>query len=201
MENTVPPGYLDGKTPILVIMGVAGCGKTTMNTELSQKLGWDMAEADDFHPQANIDKMAQGIPLDDDDRWPWLDKIHDWIEDHIRRGVPGTVTCSALKRSYRDKLRMPGVIFIHLAGDYDVIMARLSQRKGHFMKPDMLKSQFDTLESLGPDEIHVTIDVDRQASPQTESEEVIDALGLECTADAHTEAVEAERARQAKRNH
>ncbi|RBP99487.1 gluconokinase [Bifidobacterium xylocopae] len=196
-ENTVPGDYLHGKTPVLVIMGVSGCGKTTMNEHLSAKLGWDTAEADDFHPKANIEKMAHGIPLDDDDRWPWLDRIHDWIADHIEQGRPGTVTCSALKRIYRDKLRMPGVIFIHLNGDYDTIMERLSGRKGHFMKPDMLKSQFDTLEPLGPDEIHMTIDVSLKASPETEAEEVIDTLGLECAVETHTEAVERERARQA----
>ena len=88
VDNTVPPDYFQGRTPVLVIMGVAGCGKTTMNEHLGNKLGWDMAEADDFHPQANIDKMARGIPLNDQDRWPWLDSIHDWIEDHMRRGVP-----------------------------------------------------------------------------------------------------------------
>ena len=199
VDNTVPPDYFHDRTPILVIMGVSGCGKTTMNEHLGNKLGWDMAEADDFHPQANIDKMARGIPLNDQDRWPWLDSIHDWIEDHMRRGVPGTVTCSALKRVYRDRLRMPGVVFIHLSGDYDSIMERLSKRKGHFMKPQMLRSQFDTLEPLGPDEVHLTIDVGMHMSPEIEAEEVIDTLGLQCDVKAHTAQVQAERARQASR--
>ena len=199
VDNTVPPDYFQDRTPVLVIMGVAGCGKTTMNEHLGNKLGWDMAEADDFHPQANIDKMARGIPLNDQDRWPWLDSIHEWIEDHIRRGVPGTVTCSALKRIYRDRLRMPGVVFIHLSGDYDSIMERLSKRKGHFMKPQMLRSQFDDLEPLGPDEVHLTIDVGLRMAPEIEAEEVIDTLGLQCDVKAHTAQVQAERARQAAR--
>ena len=199
VDNTVPPDYFQGRAPILVIMGVAGCGKTTMNEHLGNKLGWDMAEADDFHPQANIDKMARGIPLNDEDRWPWLDSIHDWIEDHMRRGVPGMVTCSALKRIYRERLRMPGVVFIHLSGDYDSIMERLSKRKGHFMKPQMLRSQFDDLEPLGPDEVHLTIDVGLRMSPEIEAEEVIDTLGLQSYVKAHTAQVQAERARQAAR--
>lgn len=199
VENTVPADYLKDHTPILVIMGVSGCGKTTMNTHLSEKLGWDMAEADDFHPQANIDKMAHGIPLNDEDRWPWLDKIHDWIQDHMDRKVPGTVTCSALKRAYRDRIRMPGVVFIHLSGDYDSIMERLSHRQGHFMKPRMLKSQFETLEPLHKDEIHMTIDVGLRMAPEIEAEEVIDTLGLQCDVKAHTTQVKAERARQAAR--
>lgn len=185
VENDMPRDYLRGKTPILVIMGVSGCGKSTMNANLSQKLGWDAAEADDFHPKANIEKMAHGIPLTDEDRWPWLDRIHAWIEDHIRRGAPGTVTCSALKRSYRERIWMPGVVFIHLSGDYDSIMERLSKRKGHFMKPQMLKSQFDTLEPLGEDEIHVTIDVGLRMAPDVETQEVIDALGLQDQVAAH----------------
>lgn len=199
VENTVPQGYFKGRTPVLVIMGVSGCGKTTMNTHLSEKLGWDVAEADDFHPQANIDKMAHGIPLNDEDRWPWLDRIHDWIQDHMDRKVPGTVTCSALKRIYRERIWMPGVVFIHLSGDYDSIMERLSHRKGHFMKPNMLKSQFETLEPPAPDEIHMTIDVGLRMAPEIEAEEVIDTLGLECDVEAHTEKVQAERARQAGR--
>ncbi len=199
VDDTVPQGYLDAATPVLVIMGVSGCGKTTMNEHLGSKLGWDMAEADDFHPQANIDKMAHGVPLTDQDRWPWLDSIHNWIADHIRRGVPGTVTCSALKRIYRDRLRMPGVVFIHLSGDYDSIMERLSKRQGHFMKPQMLRSQFDTLEPLGPDEVHLTIDVDLRMSPEVEAEEVIDTLGLQCEVKAHAVQVQTERARQVAR--
>lgn len=199
VENTVPQDYLKDQTPVLVIMGVSGCGKTTMNTHLSEKLGWDTAEADDFHPQANIDKMAHGIPLDDEDRWPWLDKIHDWIKDHIDRKVPGTVTCSALKRIYREKIWMPGVIFIHLSGDYDSIMERLSHRKGHFMKPQMLKSQFEALEPPSQDEIHMTIDVGLRMPPEVEAEEVIDTLGLQCDVKAHTESVKKERARQAEK--
>lgn len=199
IENTVPNDYLDNKTPVLVIMGVSGCGKSTMNQHLSSKLGWDVAEADDLHPQANIDKMANGIPLNDEDRWPWLDKIHDWIENHMDHKTPGTVTCSALRRAYREKIWMPGVVFVYLSGDYDSIMERLSHRQGHFMKPQMLKSQFDTLEPPSKDEIHMTIDVGLHMTPEVEAEEVIDTLNLQCAVEAHSEQVIAERARQEAR--
>ncbi|WP_314687182.1 gluconokinase [uncultured Bifidobacterium sp.] len=177
-RNAVPDGFLDGRTPILVVMGVCGCGKTTLNENLSSLLGWDSAEADDFHPQANIDKMSRGIPLTDDDRWGWLESIGSWIDDHIRRGEPGTITCSALKRVYRDRLRRPGVVFVHLAGDYDAVLRRMRSRSGHFMKVSMLDSQFAILESPQDDEAHLTLDVASSATPAEEAAAVAAALGL-----------------------
>lgn len=177
-RNAVPDGFLDGRTPILVVMGVCGCGKTTLNENLSSLLGWDRAEADDFHPQANIDKMSRGIPLTDDDRWGWLESIGVWIDDHIRRGEPGTITCSALKRAYRDRLRRPGVVFVHLAGDYDAVLRRMRTRSGHFMKTSMLDSQFAVLEPPEADEAHLTLDVASSATPAEEAAAVAAALGL-----------------------
>ncbi|MCH4208829.1 gluconokinase [Bifidobacterium sp.] len=177
-ENTVPEGYLHESTPILVIMGVCGCGKTSVGTTIAQRQGWDSAEGDDFHPQANIDKMAAGVPLTDDDRWGWLDKLAGWIREHIESGKPGVMTCSALKRVYRDKLRMPGVVFVYLSGDYDTVMDMLSHRTGHYMKPAMLDSQFEILEPPAADEVHVSVDLDQHLTIEEESQAVLDALQL-----------------------
>lgn len=178
VTSTVPEGYFDQAVPITVIMGVCGCGKTTVSTQIAERLGWESAEADDFHPQANIDKMSRGIPLTDEDRWGWLDQIAAWIKDHIERGVPGTVTCSALKRVYRDKLRMPGVVFVYMDGDYDTVQKRLSARQGHFMKADMLDSQFAILEPPSEDEVHLDVDLNEGGTPEQEADAIIAALGL-----------------------
>jgi gluconokinase len=176
IEDTIPDGYLRDAAPILVVMGVCGCGKTSVATAIAERQGWDSAEADDFHPQANIDKMAAGIPLTDDDRWGWLDKLAAWIREHVESGKPGVLTCSALKKVYRDKLRLPGVVFVYLSGDYDTVMKLLSHRSGHFMKPAMLDSQFAILEPPSADEVHLTIDLSRHMTVEQETQAVIDAL-------------------------
>jgi gluconokinase len=140
-------------------MGVSGSGKTTVGRELAGRLGVDYAEADEFHPQANIEKMAAGHPLTDDDRWPWLDAIARWIGEHEESG--GVVTCSALKRTYRDILTAGGpVFFVHLTGSRAVIAARLNARKDHFMPPALLDSQIADLQPLGPDEPGIVLDID-----------------------------------------
>ncbi|SOC86497.1 shikimate kinase [Curtobacterium sp. 314Chir4.1] len=161
---------------VLVVMGVSGSGKSTVAAMVAEQLGWDFAEGDAMHPQANVDKMHAGTPLTDDDRWPWLDVIASWIRGHLDAGTPGVVTCSALKRSYRDVLRAPGVVFVHVAGDGSLIEDRMSQRSGHFMPTSLLASQLATLEPPQADEAHVTIAADR--TPREESAEVIDRLGL-----------------------
>ncbi|MFJ3033818.1 gluconokinase [Curtobacterium pusillum] len=161
---------------VLVVMGVSGSGKSTVAAMVAEQLGWDFAEGDAMHPQANVDKMHAGTPLTDEDRWPWLDVIATWIRGHLDAGTPGVVTCSALKRSYRDVLRAPGVVFVHVAGDGFLIEDRMSQRSGHFMPTSLLASQLATLEPPQADEAHVTIAADR--TPQEESAEVIDRLGL-----------------------
>ncbi|CCK31274.1 gluconokinase [Streptomyces davaonensis JCM 4913] len=148
------------RTPhVIVVMGVAGTGKTTIGPLLAARLGVPYAEGDDFHPQANIAKMSAGIPLDDEDRWPWLDAIGAWA--HERTGLGGVVSSSALKRSYRDRLRAaaPGVVFVHLAGDRELIENRMRQRQGHFMPTALLDSQFATLQPLQADEAGVAVDV------------------------------------------
>ncbi|MEU5900767.1 MULTISPECIES: gluconokinase [Streptomyces] len=148
------------RTPhVVVVMGVAGTGKTTIGPLLADRLGVPYAEGDDFHPPENIRKMSSGTPLTDDDRWPWLDAIGSWA--HGRSGLGGVVSSSALKRSYRDRLRAaaPGVVFVHLTGDRALIENRMSHRQGHFMPTALLDSQFATLQPLGADEAGVDVDV------------------------------------------
>jgi len=141
-------------------MGVSGSGKSTVGAALAQRLGVPFVDADSLHPPANIAKMAAGQPLDDEDRHPWLERIGDWLADHPGGGV---VSCSALKRGYRNQLRAhcPQVRFLHLSGSADVIGRRLAARAGHFMPAALLRSQLDTLEPLGTDEAGVTVDADQ----------------------------------------
>jgi gluconokinase len=146
--------------PVLVVMGVSGSGKSTVGAAIAQRLRVPFADADDFHPPANIAKMTAGQALDDDDRRPWLRAIGEWLAAHPDGAV---ISCSALKRSYRDLLRScaPEVAFLHLEGDHEVIARRQASRPGHFMPASLLASQFATLEPLRPDERGTTIDVDQ----------------------------------------
>ncbi|MFC4000978.1 gluconokinase [Prauserella oleivorans] len=150
-------------TTCLVVMGVSGSGKTTIAGLLARELGWPMAEADEFHPPANIAKMSAGTPLTDADRTPWLRAIRDWISERGAAGENAVVTCSALKRSYRDILREADarVRFVFLDGGTDTVGSRLATRSGHFMPPALLGSQYADLEPLGDDEDGVTVDVTR----------------------------------------
>jgi gluconokinase len=131
-----------------VIMGVSGSGKSTIGQILSDRTGWTFYDADDFHPQANIDKMNRGIPLTDRDRAPWLQNLQQLITNTLQKHQQGILACSALKAEYRRILsnNHPDVVFIYLRGDYDSIQARIKQRQGHFMKENLLRSQFETLE-------------------------------------------------------
>ncbi|QZT62843.1 gluconokinase [Mycolicibacterium austroafricanum] len=144
----------------IVVMGVSGSGKSTVGAALAQRLRVPFADADDFHPPANIAKMSAGHPLDDEDRYPWLESIGEWLARHPHGGV---MSCSALKRSYRDQLRRhcPDIEFLHLVGSVETIGRRQASRPGHFMPAALLKSQFQTLEPLEPDERGVAIDVDQ----------------------------------------
>lgn len=162
--------------PVLVIMGVSGSGKSTIAGILAGQLGWDLEEGDDLHPPANVAKMAAGQPLTDDDRWPWLAKVSAWITDHTTAGIPGIITCSALKRIYRDRMRGPGVVFVHLAGTTDQIGQRLAARSDHFMPPSLLDSQMSTLEPPGDDENTLVVDVGRR--PAEVAAEIIRRLDL-----------------------
>ena len=134
--------------PVLVVMGVSGCGKSTVAGIVAGRLGWDLEEGDDLHPKANVAKMTAGTSLIDDDRWPWLERVADWIRAHTDSGRPGVITCSALRRSYRDRLRGEHVIFVHLHGSYEMVNRRLTARTDHFMPAGLLRSQFAALEPL-----------------------------------------------------
>lgn len=164
------------RTPVLVIMGVSGSGKSTIAGLLAGRLGWDLAEGDDMHPPANVAKMAAGQALDDEDRWPWLAKVAEWIQQHTAAGRPGIVTCSALKHSYRDVLRGDHVVFVYLVGTHDQIAARLVARHGHFMPAGMLDSQIETLEPPTDEEDAMRIDV--TGSPPAEVDKIINQLQL-----------------------
>jgi carbohydrate kinase (thermoresistant glucokinase family) len=148
---------------ILIVMGVSGSGKSTVAEALAQSLGWTLAEGDDFHSPANIAKMHAGAPLNDEDRIPWLSAIAAWIDARRRAGVAGIVTCSALKRAYRDLLAgdRPEVLFAYLKGSADVMSRHLAGREGHFMPASLLSSQFDTLEEPSSDEPVITVDAAR----------------------------------------
>lgn len=143
---------------VIVVMGVAGSGKTTIGRLLAERLSVDYAEADEFHPKANIEKMSAGHPLTDEDRWPWLHAIAAWIREHQSAG--GVVTSSALKRRYRDVLRTGGdVWFLHLDGPRELIADRMAQRSGHFMPVSLVDSQFADLEPLRADERGLVADI------------------------------------------
>ncbi|SKC36214.1 gluconokinase [Okibacterium fritillariae] len=167
---------LNGRQPVLVVMGVSGSGKSTVAALLAGQLGWDFEEGDDLHPDSNVEKMAAGTPLTDDDRWPWLDTVSSWIIEHTMADVPGIITCSALKRVYRDVLSEDNVIFVHLLGSKELIGTRLTKRIDHFMPTTLLDSQMNTLEPLEPDERGILIDAGRK--PAEEAAEIVRALGL-----------------------
>jgi len=162
--------------PVLVFMGVASTGKSTVAAMLAGRLGWAFEEGDDLHPEANVAKMAAGHALTDEDRWPWLGLIAEWIDERIEAGEPGIVTCSALRRSYRDVLRREEVTFVHFTGDRELILDRMLRREGHFMPTALLDSQFATLEPLQADEQAIEIDV--ALSPQEQAAEIASKLRL-----------------------
>ncbi|MFZ1430218.1 MAG: gluconokinase [Geminicoccaceae bacterium] len=165
-------------TQHLVVMGVSGCGKSTVAEGLAAALGWPFDEGDRFHPQTSIDKMAAGVPLTDEDRWPWLRILADRIAAREREGRPSILSCSSLRRAYRDVLRSgaPRVRFLHLHGDRAVLAERLGARTDHFFPADLLDSQFAALETLGPDEDGVVVDV--ALGPAEQVREGLRRLGL-----------------------
>ncbi|TME43457.1 MAG: gluconokinase [Chloroflexi bacterium] len=166
------------KPGVLVLMGVSGCGKTTVGAIVAGRLGWPIEEGDALHPQANIEKMAAGHPLTDADRWPWLAKVADWIQERLDAGENGLITCSALKRSYRDLINREGsgLTFVFLAGSKETIAARLAARHGHFMRSSMLDSQFADLEEPAGDEPAIRVDIGPPAAEIAEL--IIEDLGL-----------------------
>ena len=159
---------------VIVLMGVTGSGKTTVGRLLSEQLGWSYYDADDFHPSANVEKMRSGIPLNDDDRKPWLETLHGLISNCLERGENAVLACSALKESYREFLLVDErVRLIYLKGDYELIQKRLNKRRGHYMNPKLLDSQFDTLEEPAD-----AVRVDVSASPNEIVETIREDLRL-----------------------
>ena len=147
---------------VIIIFGVSGAGKTTVGKLMARDLGWHFMEADDFHPAANIEKMRSGHPLTDEDRWPWLDCLRKQIERSLSAGENAVLACSALKRVYRDRLRVSDEVkFVLLRGDHAVVEKQLRTRHGHFMDANLLQSQFDDLEEPQPDENILTVELGR----------------------------------------
>ena len=136
---------------IVIVMGVTGVGKTTVGQLLAEKTGWPLYDADAYHSPANVEKMRAGIPLTDDDRWPWLDRLNALLREAESRGESAILACSALKQRYRERLQksLKSVRWVYLKGDIELIRSRLQQRKGHYMNPGLLQSQFDALEPPG----------------------------------------------------
>ncbi|MFL9671156.1 gluconokinase [Variovorax sp. AB1(2024)] len=166
------------KPQVLVLMGVSGCGKTTVAAILAGRLSWPFEEGDALHPPANIAKMEAGHPLTDEDRAPWLRKVADWVDERIAAGEHGLITCSALKRSYREVInrRGAGVVFVYLHGSRETIASRLMARHGHFMPPSLLDSQFADLEEPAEDEPAIRVDIG--PAPSALAQTIIETLGL-----------------------
>jgi gluconokinase len=164
----------------IVVMGVSATGKTTVAVQLAEELGCEFVEGDELHPRRNIEKMEQGVPLTDEDRWPWLQAIAELVAVRDFEGTSTVVTCSALRRSYRDVLRDAApTFFVHLHAPFEVLEERMQSRTKHFMPPSLLRSQFDTLEDLGDDESGAVVDV----SPELDEvvEEAVNAVRVHYT--------------------
>ena len=170
---------------VILVMGVAGSGKTTIGKMLAARLGWSFYDADDFHPRANIEKMRQGLPLTEEDRFPWLAALHNLINTLLLHDESGIVACSALTSFDRQQLLYEDsdsnsarsardVYIVYLHGSYDLIRQRLQARHGHFFKPDLLASQFKTLEEPGDDVLRIDVD----QAPEAIVEEIIHRLAL-----------------------
>lgn len=167
-----------GPSRHVVVMGVSGSGKTTIGRGIAEATGFEFAEADEFHSRENIAKMEAGTPLTDEDRWPWLEDLAAWMDARAAEGISTVITCSALRRSYRDVLRdgPPSVDFVHLDGPAAVIEGRMSGRDGHFMPTSLLQSQIDTLEALEPGERGVVLDL--RQPPEELIEQAVTGLDL-----------------------
>ena len=166
---------LNNKPLAIILMGVSGCGKSTVGRELERKLGWEFFDGDDFHPQENVLKMTRGVPLEAEDRWPWLRALHQLIEKHLDSDQCLVVACSALKEAYRYVLRgnREEIVFVYLKGDFERINDRLKHRAGHYMKAEMLRSQFADLEE--PEQA-LTVSIEKPV--QLIVEEIIKYLSL-----------------------
>jgi gluconokinase len=173
---TCVPNDEPNHTITVIVMGVSGSGKTTVARSIDEVLGWPFAEGDDFHPPANVEKMSSGTPLTDEDRAPWLEAIARWIGEQEAAGRSAVVTCSALKRAYRELLRRdhPSVWFVHVSPSPDALQHRLETRSGHYMPASLLASQLEALQPLGPDEPGLTIG--GEGSPEEVAARALEAL-------------------------
>lgn len=163
---------------LVVVMGVAGSGKTTVGRLLASTLGWAFADGDDFHSAASVARMAAGVPLSDADRIPWLERIGGWMDEQRSAGRPAVVACSALKRAYRDRLRAnrSDVRLVYLDGDPATIERHLTQRRGHFFRAQLLASQFADLEVPHPDESAIFVSVREDSTPEAVVSEIVSHL-------------------------
>lgn len=168
---------------VLIVMGVSGCGKSTVGQALGEALGWEFRDGDAFHPPANVAKMKSGAPLTDEDRWPWLDAIARYIDETRAQSGHAIIACSALKRVYRDRLKgaRPDVTFVHLAGSKELIEARMAARQNHFMPLGLLDSQFATLEAPSDDEGAMIVSV--AGAPDEIVHDVLKRMGLRAAAE------------------
>lgn len=175
----MPNDVLPTSTVTVVVMGVSGSGKTTVAQYMDDVLGWPIAEGDDFHPPANVAKMSAGTPLTDEDRAPWLEAVARWIGEQEAAGRDAIVTCSALKRAYREVLRHdhPSVWFVHVSSSRDALQHRLAARSDHYMPASLLASQLETLEPLEADEPGLLIS--EEGSPDEVAARALDALSEE----------------------
>ena len=164
------------RTPlVIVVMGVSGCGKSTVGRLLAERLGSVFQEGDDLHPAANVAKMRAGVSLTDEDRWPWLERVAALIEGRLAAGESGVIACSALKRAYRERLaRRTGVVFVYLEVDRQTLEQRLTGRCGHYMPAALLASQLEILEEPGADERVIRVDAETPA--EAVADRVLDGL-------------------------
>jgi gluconokinase len=162
---------------VIVVMGVAGSGKSTIAVDLARRLGWRFAEGDSFHPPMNIEKMRNGVALTDADRWPWLDAIAAWVRETRQAGERCVVACSALKRRYRERIAdgRDDVRFVYLQGAYDLVARRMASRTGHYMPLALLRSQYQALEEPGTEENPIVLSIERP--PEELAARILEALG------------------------
>jgi gluconokinase len=165
-----------GRPAVLVVMGVSGSGKTTVAAMLAGRLGWPFEDADDLHPASNVEKMHAGVPLTDEDRWPWLRAVAAWIDDQRAAGGNGVVACSALRKAYRDVIvaGRSDVRLVYLRGEKPLVLRRQAARQGHFMPSSLVDSQFAALEEPGGDEAPIVVSIDKR--PGAIVDAVVEAL-------------------------